>query len=189
MPTISPTKCSRLRLLPSPSPDFYNKEESNRFDASLTPIKPILVRNATIWTGEVAEGLELIFGDVLLDKGIIRGVGNVKSVEGEVEEINVNGVSVTSGTIELHSHLGGFSSPSLSGLADTNSRNGLAQPWLRSVDALNAHEAYRLALAGGVTSALQVAKRFLSSFDLRPKNGLLRCYSNRHLTLLHTGDT
>ncbi|KAG7093103.1 hypothetical protein E1B28_009389 [Marasmius oreades] len=148
-------KCSRLRLLPSPPPDFYNRKESDRFDASLAPTKPIVVRNATIWTGEVAEGLEVVFGDVLLDKGIIGGVGNVDSIEGEVEEINVDGAWVTSGIVDLHSHLGDFSSPSLSGSSDTNSRKGLAQPWLRSVDALNTHdEAYRLALAGGVTSAV-----------------------------------
>ncbi|KAF9258507.1 carbohydrate esterase family 9 protein [Marasmius fiardii PR-910] len=150
-------KCSNLRVKPSPPPDFYNREVSDRFDASLAPKNPVLIRNATIWTGEVGAGLEVVFGDVLFHKGIVKRVGKVGDVEveGEAEEINVNGAWVTAGIVDLHTHLGVFSLPSLSGSSDTNSHAGLTQPWLRSLDALNTHdEAYRLAVAGGVTSAV-----------------------------------
>lgn len=38
--------------------------------------------------------------------------------------------------------------------ADTNSRKAPILPWLRSIDALNTHDAsYELAIAGGVTTA------------------------------------
>ncbi|KAF9259723.1 carbohydrate esterase family 9 protein [Marasmius fiardii PR-910] len=150
-------KCSKLRIKPSPPSDFYNREVSDRFDASLAPKNPILIRNATIWTGEVGAGLEVVFGDVLFDKGIFKRVGNVDGfgIEGEVEEIDVNGAWVTAGIVDLHSHLGDASSPYLSGASDSNSFKGLAQPWLRSLDGLNTHdEGYRLAIAGGVTSTI-----------------------------------
>jgi hypothetical protein len=63
---------------------------------------------------------------------------------------------ITSGhrIVDMHSHLGVDSAPSLSGSADTNSVWGIAQPWLRSLDGLNTHdEAYSLSISGGVTSA------------------------------------
>lgn len=54
----------------------------------------------------------------------------------------------------MHSHLGVDSAPELSGSDDTNSVNGITQPWLRSLDGLNTHdEAYRLSVSGGVTTS------------------------------------
>ena len=45
--------------------------------------------------------------------------------------------------------------PQLSGASDGNSRKGITQPWLRSLDGLNTHdEAYHLSISGGVTTAL-----------------------------------
>ncbi|KAK7051210.1 hypothetical protein VNI00_004710 [Paramarasmius palmivorus] len=149
-------KCSTLNVLPAPPPDFHNRTVSDRYDPPLTPKKPILIRNATIWTGEVAEGLEIVFGDVLFDKGVIRSVGPTEygSLK-DVEEIDVNGAWVTPGIVDLHSHIGVGSSPGLSGSSDTNSRKGITQPWLRSLDGLNTYdESYRLSRSGGVTTAV-----------------------------------
>lgn len=57
--------------------------------------------------------------------------------------------------VDLHSHLGVNSVPQLSGANDGNSRKGITQPWLRSIDGLNTHDAaYRLSISGGVTTAL-----------------------------------
>ena len=149
-------KCSTLSVLPAPSPDFNNRTVSDRYDPPLTPKKPILIRNATIWTGETAEGSEIIVGDVLLEKGIIRSVGSTEDGALEdVEEIDVNGAWVTPGIVDLHSHMGVGSVPGLTGSTDINSGKGFIQPWLRSFDGLNTHdEAYRLSSAGGVTSAM-----------------------------------
>lgn len=55
----------------------------------------------------------------------------------------------------MHSHIGVDSVPELRGADDTNSFKGVAQPWLRSLDGINTHdEAYRLSIAGGVTTSL-----------------------------------
>lgn len=59
-----------------------------------------------------------------------------------------------SSLVDLHSHLGVYSAPALSGASDGNSRHGITQPWLRSLDGLNTHDdAYALSISGGVTTA------------------------------------
>lgn len=48
-----------------------------------------------------------------------------------------------------------MSLPQLSGAGDGNSRKGITQPWLRSIDGINTHDAaYELSRCGGVTTAL-----------------------------------
>lgn len=48
-----------------------------------------------------------------------------------------------------------MSAPGLSGAGDGNSRKGIVQPWLRSLDGLNTRDAaYQLSISGGVTTAL-----------------------------------
>jgi len=54
----------------------------------------------------------------------------------------------------MHSHLGDLSVPLLSGATDAGSLQGLALPWIRSIDGLNTHDdAYELSISGGVTTA------------------------------------
>ncbi|KAJ3553840.1 hypothetical protein NM688_g3408 [Phlebia brevispora] len=148
-------KCRSLQLTPGPPLNFYNRSVSDRYEVGT---KPVLVRNAKIWTGGV-QGLEVLDGDLLLAGGIIRAVGHVgKKLLEEYSEITVieaHGAWVTPGLIDVHSHLGDLPSPVLEGAVDGNSFKGLAQPWLRSVDALNTHDdGYASAVAGGLTTAL-----------------------------------
>ncbi|KAJ3987627.1 composite domain of metallo-dependent hydrolase [Lentinula detonsa] len=149
-------KCANLNVIPSPPSDFYSRKESDRH---VSGTRPTLIKNATIWTGNV-DGLEVILGDLLLDKGIIQAVGEVPVhvlnayEHGLLKVIDANGSWVSPGIVDLHSHLGDYSSPKLRGSDDTNSRKGLVQPWLRSLDSLNTHDdAYQLSVAGGVTTA------------------------------------
>ncbi|KAJ7484418.1 carbohydrate esterase family 9 protein [Mycena latifolia] len=125
--------------------------ESDRF---VEGTKPTLIRNASIWTGR-DDGNEVVYGDVLIDKGLIKKVGSVDlNAYSDVVVLDAAGSWVSPGIVDLHSHLGVGSSPSLSGAADTNSHAGLVLPWLRSLDGLNTHDdAYRLSVAGGVTTA------------------------------------
>lgn len=66
-------RCNNLKLSPGPPVDFVHRTTSDRFDVGT---KPVLIRNATIWTGQL-NGLEIIKGDIFLDKGIIKEVGRV----------------------------------------------------------------------------------------------------------------
>ncbi|KAJ4479028.1 hypothetical protein J3R30DRAFT_3682364 [Lentinula aciculospora] len=151
-------KCVNLNAIPAPTADFHAREESDRY---VPGTKATLIKNATIWTGNV-DGLEIILsGDLLLDKGIIQAVGKVPkdalSAYGRdhLEVLDANGSWVSPGIVDLHSHLGDYSSPKLRGSDDTNSRKGLVQPWLRSLDSLNTHDdAYQLSIAGGVTTVV-----------------------------------
>ncbi|KAG6903044.1 hypothetical protein C0995_007477 [Termitomyces sp. Mi166 len=149
-------KCSLLNAEPGPPADFYSRAQSDRFQPG-TP--PTLIRNATIWTGRVS-GHETIIGDLLLDKGIIKEVGDVSQAtidmySQQLVVVDAGGAWVSPGIVDMHSHLGVDSAPSLNGADDTNSFKGLVLPWLRSLDGLNTHdEAYRLSISGGVTTSV-----------------------------------
>ncbi|KAF5371159.1 hypothetical protein D9758_004121 [Tetrapyrgos nigripes] len=147
-------KCANLDTLPGPPPDFYSRKESDRFEPGT---KPVLIKRATIWTGE-RNGTEIVTGDVLLDKGMIKAIGHIEASTileyGNVEIIDAAGAWLTPGLVDLHTHMGVNSIPQLSGALDTNSNKGPIQPWLRSLDGLNTHDdSYRLSISGGVTTA------------------------------------
>ena len=91
----------------------------------------------------------------------------------------------------MHSHLGVDSVPELSGADDTNSVQGITQPWLRSVDALNTHDdAYKLSISGGVTTA-NILPGMLSFISYMIKLSMFpprlsQCYRYLHLALTST---
>ncbi|KAK0458000.1 carbohydrate esterase family 9 protein [Desarmillaria tabescens] len=138
-------KCQNLHVLPGKPSGFDDRAESDRY-------------NATIWTGRVS-GFEVVRGDLLMDKGLVKKVGDIDAemdvFGGELDVQDVGGAWVSPGIVDLHSHLGVCSSPDFNGCSDGDSLHGIAQPWLRSLDALNTHDdAYRLSVAGGITTAL-----------------------------------
>ncbi|TRM69894.1 hypothetical protein BD626DRAFT_422385 [Schizophyllum amplum] len=150
-------KCRNLHTKPGPPPDFNLRTESDRF---VPGTKATLLRNATIWTGRV-DGLEIIKGDLLLDKGSIKGLGVVDAgvlaqySAADLNTIDAEGAWVSPGIVDMHSHLGVDSAPELLGGDDTNSIKGLVLPWLRSIDGLNTHDdAYKLSISGGLTTAV-----------------------------------
>ena len=67
-------KCNALKSLPGPPSNFHQRSHSDRFVHG-TP--PTLFKNATIWTGRVS-GNEILTGDLLIDKGLIKGIGYIK---------------------------------------------------------------------------------------------------------------
>ncbi|OJT06359.1 hypothetical protein TRAPUB_2821 [Trametes pubescens] len=66
-------QCRSLQLKPGPPADFHARTQSDRFQPGTGPV---LIRNATIWTGR-AGGTQVLEGDVLLDKGLIQSVSDV----------------------------------------------------------------------------------------------------------------
>ncbi|TEB38238.1 composite domain of metallo-dependent hydrolase [Coprinellus micaceus] len=147
-------RCHALNLTPGPPSNFLERTESDRFEAGA---EPVLVKNATIWTGR-ADGLEVVKGDVFLANGLIKAVGdvdgNLVKKYKDVKVVDAKGAWVTPGIVDMHSHLGVDSAPELQGADDTNSFKGVVLPWLRSLDGLNTHdEAYRLSVSGGVTTS------------------------------------
>lgn len=151
-------RCKQLRTHAEPSDDFRGRSASDRFEEGT---KPVLIKRAKIWTGR-RNGTEVIEGDILLDKGIIKSIGRLdvmsdalSSYSGRLQVLDANSAWVTPGIVDIHSHMGVDPLPILSGAEDFSSKNGPIEPWLRSLDGLNTHdESYPLSIAGGVTTAL-----------------------------------
>ncbi|KIY53424.1 hypothetical protein FISHEDRAFT_33245 [Fistulina hepatica ATCC 64428] len=146
--------CHALSIAPGPPDGFHSRAQSDRFEAG---IPPVLIKNATIWTGR-HNGTEILTStDIFLNHGIIRALGNANGSITDSESlqiINASGAWLTPGLVDLHSHLGVGPLPLLSGAIDVVSFKGLAMPWLRSVDGINTHDdTYALSISGGVTSA------------------------------------
>lgn len=151
-------RCKALRTHAGPPDDFRRRAMSDRFEEGT---KPVLIKRAKMWTGR-KNGTDIIEGDILLDKGMIKSIGNLDlkadllaPYAGRLDIVDANGAWLTPGIVDVHSHLGDSSSPELKGADDSNSLKGTIEPWLRSLDGLNTHdESYPLSIAGGVTTAL-----------------------------------
>lgn len=139
-----------------PLPDFHQRTQNDRFE-NITP--PTLIQNATIWTGR-QNGTEVIKGDLLLDRGLIISVGQIplsslQVLGSNLVIYNANGSWLTPGLVDIHAHLGVYSSPLLAGATEDNSYHGPILPFLRSLHALNTHDlSYALSTSGGVSTSL-----------------------------------
>jgi len=148
--------CRRLNSQMGPQSDFFSRSHSDRFEDGT---RPTLIQNAKIWTGR-KNGTEVLRADILLDKGVIKSIGHLRGPTihqygKELVAIDANGAWVTPGLVDIHSHLGVSSLPSLSGASSADSHQGIIQPWLRSLDGLSTHDdSYPLLIAGGVTTSL-----------------------------------
>ncbi|KAL1742134.1 hypothetical protein HDZ31DRAFT_66247 [Schizophyllum fasciatum] len=151
-------RCRALHAKPGPPPGFHERAVSDRF---VQGTRPVLIRNATVWTGEGVRRRT----DILLAGGVIQAVGHLEAWSGVMEQyaadavdvLDARGAWVTPGLVDVHSHVGVESAPRLDGSVDVNSMHNTIQPWLRSLDGLNTHdESYKLAIAGGLTTALVI---------------------------------
>ncbi|KAJ7766170.1 hypothetical protein B0H16DRAFT_1523248 [Mycena metata] len=151
-----PAQCLSLNSPLDPPPGFTATRVNSGSDRFVPGTQPTLLKNAKILTG-ARNGTEVIYGDVLLDKGVIMAIGYIPErlmVAKNLNVIDAGGKWISPGLVDAHSHLGVYSAPALSGANDGNSVHGPILPWLRSIDGLNTHDdAYKLAVAGGVTTA------------------------------------
>ena len=91
-------RCKNLKLKPGPPVDFQKRTGSDRF---VVGTSPTLIKNATIWTGR-ANGFEVIKGDILLDRGLVKSLGRISESELSVYEddyhvVDAEGAWVTPG--------------------------------------------------------------------------------------------
>ena len=101
-------RCRSLHVKAGPPRGFAERDSSDRWERGT---KPVLVRNAKVWTGE-KNGTEVVEGDILLDKGVVKGVGHTAMVmriaralglRDELEVVDARGAWVTPGYVSLHS--------------------------------------------------------------------------------------
>lgn len=66
-------QCASLKATPEPPHDFHARAQSDRFQPGT---RPTLIKNARVWTG-ARNGTETVKGDVLLEGGLVKGIGYI----------------------------------------------------------------------------------------------------------------
>ncbi|CAK5275497.1 unnamed protein product [Mycena citricolor] len=144
---------------PGPSSQFFKRDVSDRYEPGTNST---LITNATLLVGQGNE-TRVMHGDIYLDKGVLKNIGSSLAHLGltataNLTVIDAEGAWVTPGLVDLDTRLGLMSTPFLAGASDEDSTGGPFTPGLRNIDGLNTHdEAFRHAVAGGVTSAQVLA--------------------------------
>ncbi|KAL1602976.1 hypothetical protein SLS59_004632 [Nothophoma quercina] len=154
--------------------------------------KPVLIKNATVWTGEPAAGTSeedaragkgwgWISSDVFTDKGLIIKVApHIKhgDLPHNTEIYEANGRQLTAGIVDMHSHAGLESFGNLQ--SDDNELSSDTTPYVRSLDAIDPLQPeFEYIKSGGVTTSLFLpgsgnnigGEAFVLKFAVGPKNG------------------
>ncbi len=133
------------------------------------PTSRPLIRNATVWVGEPAEGTSAedaragggyswATADVLLEYGLIKRVEAAiaaESLSGDYVVWDAKGRQLTAGIVDMHSHAGVDSLPQLDGNEDTNEMSSDTTPYVRSIDSFQPFDhQLQVIKSGGVTTSL-----------------------------------
>ena len=111
---------------------------------------PTLIRHATVLTGS---GTRLDAADVLLVDGKIQAVGQGLQAPPNSRIVEGDGLWVTPGLIDIHSHLGVYPSPAVDANSDGNEATSpsTANVWAEH-SVWPQDPGFRTALAGGITT-------------------------------------
>ncbi|RSL41546.1 hypothetical protein CEP54_015786 [Fusarium duplospermum] len=157
--------CKKLRAKPQDPPGLGRDKNARYIDGG----KPTLIKNATIWVGEpvkgtseddarAGKGWEWVSGDVFLEKGLIQRVDKdilLSSLPDDTVVYDARGRRLTSGIIDMHSHVGVYPLPSLDGNSDGNEMSDNITPWARAIDSFYPFDPQlQVIKSGGVTTSL-----------------------------------
>ena len=114
------------------------------------PSAPVLIRGATVLTGT---GTRLEATDVLISSGKIAAIGTNLAAPAGARLVDGHGRWLTPGLIDVHSHLGVYPSPSISGNSDGNEATApvTANVWAEH-SVWPVDPGFSTALAGGITT-------------------------------------
>jgi imidazolonepropionase-like amidohydrolase len=133
----------------------------------LSGTKPLLIRNATIWTGEPAsgtskedahlgKGYSWISSDLFVDRGLIQKIGvdiSLSQLPKDTVVYEAHGRQLTAGIVDMHSHAGLSSVGNLQD--DVNELSNDITPYVRSIDGLDPLQPeFQFIKSGGVTTSL-----------------------------------
>jgi imidazolonepropionase-like amidohydrolase len=111
---------------------------------------PTLIRHATVLTGK---GTRLDGADVLLVDGKIQAVGTNLQAPANARLVEGDGLWVTPGLIDVHSHLGVYASPEIEANSDGNEATSPSTANVWSEHSVWPQDpGFRTALAGGITT-------------------------------------
>ncbi|ORZ24343.1 hypothetical protein BCR42DRAFT_402733 [Absidia repens] len=113
--------------------------------------KHLLIKNGHIWLGD-----HYVDGDILIQDGLIKAVGNNISYNQNVTTIlDAEQRVVTPGIVDMHSHMGVESLPSLNANTDGNEMTDPTTPFVRVFDAFNPSDnGIKIVASGGITTSL-----------------------------------
>ena len=135
-----------------PVPESSTEVASQPFESTYNPptTSSFLIEHATVLTGK---GKQLNDASVLVEKGVIKSVGNNLYAPANVIRYNADGQWVTPGLIDVHSHLGVYPSPAIESSEDGNEMTApvTAEVWAEH-SVWTQDPGMPLALAGGVTT-------------------------------------
>jgi len=144
-----------INLFACQSEETSKSEQKKQTEAFPSTYKPLpseafVIEHATVLTGT---GLEYQDASILVENGIIKAVGNNFFIPAGVEKIDGSGKWLTPGIIDVHSHMGVYSSPSIESTQDGNEMTApvTAEVWAEH-SVWTQDPAMPLALAGGVTT-------------------------------------
>ena len=127
------------------------KERCSTYVSTYVPLpgKDTVIRNATVFDGN---GNKFLNYDVFFSQGKISEMGRDLPIVG-AEEIDGNGLFVTPGIIDIHSHMGVYPAPGVRTSSDGNEATSpnTAEVWAEH-SVWSQDPQYKLALAGGITT-------------------------------------
>ncbi|MCJ1438400.1 hypothetical protein MMC27_007788 [Xylographa pallens] len=179
--------CSLLRRVPKDPSGM--RMRNARF---VNGTKSLLIRNATVWTGEPTSSISLgqvhsdedfawVTSDVLIEYGLIKQVAphiHLQRGAEDYEIFDAGGRPLTAGIVDMHSHAGVDPQPDLQD--DTNELSGDITPYVRSIDAFDPlDQQIQWIKSGGVTTSLVLpgsgnnigGEAFVFKFAVGKRNG------------------
>ncbi|KAK4107218.1 hypothetical protein N656DRAFT_763741 [Canariomyces notabilis] len=149
--------CAKLHKKPT-DPIGYGRERNARY---VDGHRPTLIRNATVWVGEPDRengDSSWITADVFIEHGLIKQVSrdlDPQTLPSDVSVYDAAGRPLTSGIIDMHSHAGVHSLPTIRANDDTSELSTDITPYVRTIDAIQPTD-YQLQVikSGGVTTSL-----------------------------------
>jgi imidazolonepropionase-like amidohydrolase len=157
------TTCATLRRVPT----IEARASRSINKRWLSGTKPLLIRNATIWTGEpvagtskedahLGKGYSWISSDLFVDRGLIQKIGvdiSLSHLPKDTAIYEAHGRQLTAGIVDMHSHAGLGSVGNLQD--DVNELSADITPYVKSIDGLDPLQPeFQFIKSGGVTTSL-----------------------------------
>ena len=147
--------CAAAGAKPAPAPAIHIDENPYPSTYVRYPGVPTVIQGATLYDGE---GGRIENASLLIEDGLVKAVGGAElAIPAGASVVDGRGKWITPGVIDVHSHLGDYPSPGVSGNSDGNEATGAARPEVWAEHSVWPQDpGFSRALANGGVTALQI---------------------------------
>ena len=147
--------CAAAGAKPAPAPAIHIDENPYPSTYVRYPGVPTVIQGATLYDGE---GGRIENASLLIEDGLVKAVGGAElAIPVGASVVDGRGKWITPGVIDVHSHLGDYPSPGVSGNSDGNEATGAARPEVWAEHSVWPQDpGFSRALANGGVTALQI---------------------------------